>query len=270
MVRNPALLLSPEDQQRLMSGIRVLRETKEPVSLHVSLHTVTQQSLPVAAVIDLDPSQAEEHFTALLCDRSGELRRQADRLRDTFVCLLQPCCEWIGELNLRENTAQCVCCREGDQSGHLRVSLEDMLAYRIDRQVAEAHRDLLRGFFAQNLKPDAPVLSIKEIPFDKQETAGRTQGRNGLLISLGDERFLFCGRDQSAPGFPPASESACAAQEVLSSQDRAKKRTAAGHIVDIVTFGYFNVLVDGIPIYFSHEKAKELLALLGGCRNKGV
>ena len=41
-----------------------------------------------------------------------------------------------------------------------------------------------------------------------------------------------------------------------------KHLTAQGHIVEIVTFGIFTVLVDQKPILFHHEKARELLALL--------
>ena len=41
----------------------------------------------------------------------------------------------------------------------------------------------------------------------------------------------------------------------------------------IRTFGYFDVFVDGVPILFRSEKAKELLALLvdrrGGIRKLG-
>ena len=40
--------------------------------------------------------------------------------------------------------------------------------------------------------------------------------------------------------------------------------------VEIRTFGYFNVLIDGRPIAFQHEKAKELLALLVDRQGKFV
>ena len=45
-------------------------------------------------------------------------------------------------------------------------------------------------------------------------------------------------------------------------QSRLKNRTANGHIVDIVTFSNFNVLVDDVPVFFRYEKSKELLAIL--------
>lgn len=50
----------------------------------------------------------------------------------------------------------------------------------------------------------------------------------------------------------------------MENADMSEKRVA------IRTFGYFNVLIDGQPIAFQHEKAKELLALLVDRQGKFV
>jgi len=50
----------------------------------------------------------------------------------------------------------------------------------------------------------------------------------------------------------------------ISGQEKTKKRVA------VQTFGYLNVIIDGKPIVFEHEKARELFALLIDRRGKWV
>ena len=54
------------------------------------------------------------------------------------------------------------------------------------------------------------------------------------------------------------------------SEPAEPKEQAGAKRVVIQTFGYFNVLIDGRPIAFQHEKAKELLALLVDRKGKYV
>ena len=413
--KNPSLLLSVAGLRQLMACIHAVREKQEPALFVGDLYNVAYQRIPVQGMISRYYADGQEEFRAILYDLRPERKAQADILKDTCVKALIDSCEWIGEMNLRENTSQCIFCRSGDKSNNLRVSLDDALSFRISKQVAEKDREGLRAFFEKNARPGIACCHSQIICFDKQEADGSQIPCKGILISLGDDRFLFCGMylndmdvshsqaplalekgfitqndfellcrqnlktkdwrtcfnllfliaiddyaslsnekrsllEDAVVGFlqskqkrncvfarfsencfvlchhelgdqkkmldcaeslfhelsaflAPASGSvsigiaACShdpetgyrcafdeAKQALANAQQSgggryllytdhtlptwdpekgkKNYTAKGHAVEVVTFGYFNVLVDGVPICFSHSKARELLALL--------
>ncbi|MBQ9298939.1 MAG: hypothetical protein IJ214_00355 [Clostridia bacterium] len=410
----PSLLLSIEGTRQLMACIRSIREKQEPALFVGDLYNVAFQRIPVRSMISRYTADDHEAFCATVYDMRQERKAQADALKDTCVMALSTACEWIGEMNPRENTAQCVFCRGGDKSKGRRVVLDDAMSFRLNNQVAEKDSERLHAFFEKNVRPGVEPHNIKTIYFDIREPSGLSIPCKGILISLGDDRFLFsgmhlhiadepgnadhtsarhvmisqsdfealCSRNLIAKNWQmcfnllfliaidaydtyanekrnslenkvidllerkegancvfarfsencfvlchhelgddkkrvdcadnlfqelsnslaPANGSVsmgvaacthdpekgyrCAfdkAKQALAkaqaagggryvfyfdhalpkgSAEKVKNRTAKGHVVEIITFGYFNVLVDGVPICFSHNKAKELLALL--------
>ena len=419
VVRNdPSLLLSMEGKRQLMACIQSIREKQEPALFVGDLYNVAFQRIPVRSMISSYMANDHETFCATIDDMRQERREQADALKDICVMVLSSACEWIGEINLRENTAQCVFCKSGDKSNGRRVVLDDAVSFRINNQVAEKDRERLQAFFEQNIHPGVGAHNSKRISFDMQESFGRLVSCEGILISLGDDRFLFSGMHRypsdgsesaahskdrhtmitqsdfealctrnlavknwrvcfnllfliaidaydtydgekrnllenqvidlleekqgsnavfarfadncfvlchhalgddknradcaqklfhelsnalapangtisigiAACTHDPEKGYRCAfdqAKQALAkaqaaggvryvfyfdhalpqeSAEKVKNRTAKGHVVEIITFGYFNVLVDGVPICFSHNKSKELLALLADRR----
>jgi|GEM_PF-3129372 len=413
--KNPTLLLSAEGIQQLTACIHQTRKTQESCLFIGDLYNVAYQRIPIQAVISRHLADGQEQFCSTVFDLRPEKKERADALKDICIASMRASCEWIGEMNLREKTSQCVYCRSGDKSNQVRVSLDDALSFRISNQVAKKDQERLWAFFKKNARPGAKCCIRQTICFDKQEAEGVLIPCKGVLVSLVDDRFLFsgmylndtdasklemrqseeskwttqsdfetlCRRNLTAKKWrtcfnllfliaideytavsneqrrllegkvfgllqakqsehcvlarfnencfvvchhelgdqknmadcaeklfqelstllapadgsvsmgvaacphDPAQGYKCAFEEartalaeaqkaggkryvlypdhVLSKLDPVKGKrncTAKGHVVEIITFGYFNVLVDGVPICFSHNKAKELLALL--------
>lgn len=246
VMSDPRLILPDEEETHLASCLHDVALRDEPALYSGSLLTVSRRPLPVFGAIDR--STGEGDYLALLYDCRGDLEERADALLAHYRKVWKDVCEWMAELDLNTQAARCLYARRFAVPD-MWVRLDDVLHLRIERQVAAQDRERVRHFFRQNLRRDNTTNDYAEIGFHMTD-GGDTAAFRGILIGLGSGRFLFCGMRSG--------------QTEDTGRDAAqrKNRTSHGHIVDVTTFGAFSVSVDGVPILFRHEKARELMALL--------
>lgn len=149
--------------------------------------------------------------------------------------------------------------------GSLRISLTDALDYLVEHLAAPWERAGLRAFVENACNAgegnNPPSESPQRIEFTGAgEAAGGEMLREAVLMDAEGGGFFLCSRivdraasDEPAALVPPAG---AAPREADAGRGNGDPR------VTIRTFGYFDVFVDGRPIAFRSEKAKELLALL--------
>lgn len=152
--------------------------------------------------------------------------------------------------------------------GSLRISLTDALDYLVEHLAAPWERAGLRAFVENACHAgegnNPPSESPQRIEFTGAgEAAGGGMLREAVLMDAEGGGFFLCSRivdraasDEPAALVPRARPAGAAPREADAGRGNGDPR------VTIRTFGYFDVFVDGRPIAFRSEKAKELLALL--------
>lgn len=149
--------------------------------------------------------------------------------------------------------------------GSLRISLTDALDYLVEHLAAPWERAGLRAFVENACHAgegnNPPSESPQRIEFTGAgEAAGGGMLREAVLMDAEGGGFFLCSRivDRAASDEPAALVPPTGAAPREENADRGNGDPR----VTIRTFGYFDVFVDGRPIAFRSEKAKELLALL--------
>lgn len=109
------------------------------------------------------------------------------------------------------------------------------------------------------------IDELYEYPHEKS-LIFRVRKKNGEIILLQEKICSVRQADGSIWLYAVMVDAAHSKRpaNLMAMQQEGEKR------VQIRTFGYFNVVVDGKPIAFQHEKAKELLALLVDRQGKYV
>ena len=149
--------------------------------------------------------------------------------------------------------------------GSLRISLTDALDYLVEHLAAPWERAGLRAFVENACHAgegnNPPSESPQSIEFTGAgEAAGGGMLREAVLMDAEGGGFFLCSRivDRAASDEPAALVPPAGTAPREENADRGNEDPR----VTIRTFGYFDVFVDGRPIAFRSEKAKELLALL--------
>ena len=149
--------------------------------------------------------------------------------------------------------------------GSLRISLTDALDYLVEHLAAPWERAGLRAFVENACHAgdgnNPPSESPQRIEFTGAgEAAGGGMLREAVLMDAEGGGFFLCSRivDRAASDEPAALVPPAGAAPREENADRGNGDPR----MTIRTFGYFDVFVDGRPIAFRSEKAKELLALL--------
>lgn len=112
----------------------------------------------------------------------------------------------------------------------------------------------------------AAIDELYEFPHEKELTF-RVRKKNGEIIDIRQKICSVRQADGSVWLYAISEEDQ---QEPMSGMVPGAEAQSSGRRVSIRTFGYFNVLIDGQPVAFQHEKAKELLALLVDRQGKFV
>ncbi len=149
--------------------------------------------------------------------------------------------------------ADSVCCLYSGNSPafkmfeHITMPMEAALRQWIESAVAPEDRKPVQQFFLDFRKRRlyGNTIAPPQIAFLGISSFGEKRKYQGLFLKMSDSVSLFCCRradtgDTAATAPAPSGSPA----------------------VEIRTFGYFDVFVDGQPIMFRNQKSMELLALL--------
>ena len=157
--------------------------------------------------------------------------------------------------------APCSCCGTviNDALSNLTGYTRRDIALRFDDQISRMVIAEDRGEYL------AAIDELYEYPHEKVLTF-RVRKKNGEIIML-MQRIASVRQADGSIWLYAISEDAAGA--VVQTPEQAAAPQPGKRMV-IRTFGYFNVLIDGQPVAFQHEKARELLALLVDRRGKYV
>ena len=121
------------------------------------------------------------------------------------------------------------------------MQMKDATERWILHKVSEEDKQKLREFWENN--PAELPDDSKDIYYNVMSSDGSLWQYFGRFIVLDENTSLFCCRKNLVP-------------------ETAAAKPYSGPVVQIRTFGYFDVFVNDTPIPFRNEKSKELLALL--------
>ncbi len=131
------------------------------------------------------------------------------------------------------------------------------------QQIADAVRALMQYPHTEQviyrmIRKDGSMIRVLERMRSVRDSEGKMQGYS-LVLNLDDETL---GQHLAGTETSPQQgrQTPAAALQVPPASSAASDE--AGHKVQINTFGYFEVWIDGSPVAFRSAKARELLALL--------
>lgn len=172
---------------------------------------------------------------------------------------IHACC--INERRKDEN-APCTCCNTvvNDALSYLTGYTRRDISLKFNDQISQMVIPEDRGEYL------AAIDELYEFPHEKELTF-RVRKKNGEIIEIRQKICSVRQADGSVWLYAISKEDQ---QEPMSGMAPGAEAQSSGRRVSIRTFGYFNVLIDGQPVAFQHEKAKELLALLVDRQGKYV
>lgn len=154
--------------------------------------------------------------------------------------------------------------------GALRVSLSDAVDQLIEHLPAAQDQTTLKAFIeaaCHAYRCSEPFAAVPQrmVFAGRSELTGKAEDyREAILVDAEGGAFFLCSRFIGAMNAGPSTavpgKTLPAESQQTSESDREIVDTMPR--IEIRTFGYFDVFVDGRPIAFRSEKAKELLALL--------
>ena len=172
---------------------------------------------------------------------------------------IHACCMKEGRA---DENAPCGCCNTmtNDALSHLTGYTPRDIALRFDNQISRMVIPEDRGAYL------AAIDELFEFPHEKV-LSFRLQKKSGEIIEVRQKISSVRQADGSVWFYAITKEDE---QEQPAAGGQGADAQQAGKRGVIRTFGYFNVIIDGQPIAFQHEKAKELLALLVDRQGKFV
>lgn len=118
---------------------------------------------------------------------------------------------------------------------------------------------MFRGFLTRMVAPEDCARYMQEVYALCAYPQEKTVSFHALV--KGGRRIQVVERIRSIRQADGSVWLYCAVMNVQEDKQRADDEQAGKRVV-VRTFGYFHILIDGQPVAFEHEKAKELLALL--------
>ncbi len=162
----------------------------------------------------------------------------------------------------KDENAPCTCCDTvvNDALSSLTGYTPKDIELRFDSKISQMVIPEDRGAYL------AAIDELYEYPHEKL-LAFRVRKKDGEIMELQQKIRSVRQADGSVWLYAVTMDAAHGekhAPEKASGEKESNKR------VTVYTFGFFNVLIDGKPVAFQHEKAKELLALLIDRKGKFV
>ncbi len=184
-------------------------------------------------------SEGKEEFQSVCMDVTERYMRKQNEQENRYLNVLKGVFDLIFEFDRERRTVRYLhgnLSYLGEYLEGIPMQLEQATEKWLNRAVAEQDRPVLRSFFSDHVLKGVPLQELSsKIPFRFLREDGTEGVFEAVLLETGTAGCYFCCKER---------------------QEDAKKS------VQIRTFGYFDVFVDGKAVMFKTEKAKELLAVL--------
>lgn len=220
-------------------------------------------------------SQGAEEFQCICIESSERYYEKRSKEINRYLTVLSGVCHMVSVYDFSNETVQYF---YGETSGvlgqpesipmQMETATEKWIRDSVAEEDGERVRDYFQRYFQERrASEESESLPIKYSAFDSD---GAVKVYTGIFLKIDTFVDLFCSRCM-----PDESEVSMLRNEndslknlVMNFSDgmtakiQEQPRTRSGKKVYIRTFGYFDVFVDGAPIAFRSQKAKELFALL--------
>lgn len=220
-------------------------------------------------------SQGEEEFQCVCIESSERYYEKRSKEINRYLTLLSGVCHMVSVYDFSNETVQYF---YGENSGilgqpksipmQMETATEKWIRDSVTEEDGERVKDYFQRYFQERRAGvESEPLPIKYSAFDLD---GAVKVYTGIFLKIDTYVDLFCSRcmpDESGVSML-RNENDSLKNLVMNFPDgmtakvQEQPRTRSGKKVYIRTFGYFDVFVDGAPIAFRSQKAKELFALL--------
>ncbi len=258
--RNIFLLVPVEERRRFGLYLKLVYRREAPIAGEMAmLRSDGTPAYLFGWVTKTVNDQGVEEFQSVCMDVTERHLDKTRRDAERYLTALSEAYDLIFEYDLGSCTVKYLFGRgfpELQWVQGIPMKMDDVtdrwIASTVDRQDREAMRAFFSDFF-QN-KP-MPSGRSSVIHFGMQSSDGEVRPCSGQFVKIDQFVSLFCckrGADVASDG---AKGNSSAEDALPGDADEVPR-------VQIRTFGFFDVFVDGKPIAFRNEKSKELFALL--------
>lgn len=220
-------------------------------------------------------SQGKEEFQCICIESSERYFEKRSKEINRYLTVLSGVCHMVSVYDYSNETVQYFYGEASGISGHsenIPMQMETATEKWICDSVIEEDRERVRDYFQHYFRErraseETEPLPINYRAFDTDETL---RIYTGIFLKIDTFVDLFCIRRMPEAsvvnllrnGNDSLKNLVMNFPDGIAARTPELPRTRSGKKVYIRTFGYFDVFVDGVPIAFRSQKAKELFALL--------
>lgn len=220
-------------------------------------------------------SQGAEEFQCICIESSERYFEKRSKEINRYLTVLSGVCHMVSVYDYSNETVQYFYGESSRIPGHsenIPMQMETATEKWICDSVIEEDRERVRDYFQHYFRErraseETEPLPINYRAFDPDETL---RIYTGIFLKIDTFVDLFCSRcmpeasvvNMLRSGNDSLKNLVMNFPDGIAARTPELPRTRSGKKVYIRTFGYFDVFVDGVPIAFRSQKAKELFALL--------
>ena len=247
LVENNFYYLIPhEDRKNMDAWLNETYESGQAVAIDHSLICSEGKRKRFSGWVRMWEKHGVKEYLFMYCEARG--RYSSEIGSRAYLSALESAYNIIFMADLRQGIVKCIHGKDTSPIGntyYADMTIESAIVYWCDGFVHEEDRKITRDFFTRI--STAGFLQAENRPMQAEFRIIMPDGRQyyylAVAILMDEDHVMICCRDTTS---------------VLYSAHPDRERQ---HIF-IRTFGYFDIFVDGKPVFFSNAKEKELLALL--------
>ena len=242
------MLISPEDRSRFSLCLEAAAGSKKTVSDEFALQRFDGSVLRCMVWIG---ACEDDKLSAVFIDISEWISKRQEQESRRYVQALSAVYDDIFEFDYAAHTVKCIYSRKSPMLRWIHnvpMSISEATSRWILHKAAPEDKERLLSFFsAEADKERALGQGPSEIHYSVLSSDSTAWQYMGISIKTAPYVSLFCCRK---------------AYEDMQVRQIRSAFSGDGPEINIRTFGYFDVFVDGKAIAFRNQKSKELFALL--------
>ena len=262
LLTNIFFMIPAEGKAGFNELLQQAKEKGDTVNFSCEFVSTRGQRNSVTGGICYSDCEGEEKCFLIGCI-VDEKKERAITARDrSYLLALESAYNAIFEVNKKRNAVTCIHGKYTSPIGRMydvEMTIEGALSFWVNQYILPHEREVAYDFFTRIL--DTNAIEHEKRPLQAEVSlqlkTGEIQSYLLVVVPLDSNSFLICARDTSKVEYGK--------DYVLETQGQEEGIFVGGEEnrkPKIRTFGYFDIFVDGMPVYFSNAKEKELLALL--------
>jgi hypothetical protein len=251
-----------EQRDNFRAYLEAALNSSEPINIeHQIIQNDGTQMLLTGWLSVVENKPGEKEYVFIYMHADNNLNKMQSNRENSYFNALKSAYNIIFEINLNINTVECIHGRETSDIGALydiHMTFQSAKNFWLNNYIVEEDRVMMRNFLNQLSIPrepnDPPVIQVE---FHIKWVDKVIHYFLGVAVHLDDSTILFCCRDITRSQYSVVLKNENFPQDKDTSAEPAPPKGIFAR-----TFGHFDLFVDGLPITFSSNKEKELMALL--------